>query len=104
MKHFTFKQCAVALCLGLASFLPGQSIATNAPDVSSPIGMELATQEESGYAFASWNTHAEYEQIHKNDDGTYFGNRSKQMGFRLPENAEGVYLKASLKVKIYRLI
>ena len=49
MRHFTFKQCAVALCLSLATFLPGKSIATNAPDVSSPIGMEL--EEEEGTTF-----------------------------------------------------
>lgn len=96
MKHFTFKQCALALCLGLASFLPGQSIATNAPDVSRPIGMELAAQEESGYAFASWNTHAEYTKIYRDDNG-YSGNRGKEMQFLLPENAEGVYLKVSLQ-------
>ena len=51
MKHFSLKQCALALCLGLASFLPGQSVATNAPDVSSPIGKELAAEEGSGYFF-----------------------------------------------------
>lgn len=49
MKHFTFKQCALALCLGLASFLPGQSIATNAPNVSSPIGMELGEEEKDTF-------------------------------------------------------
>ena len=49
MKHFTFKQCALALCLSLASFLPGQSIATNAPNVSSPIGMELGEEGETSF-------------------------------------------------------
>ena len=98
MKHFTLKQCALALCLGLASFLPGQSIASNAPDVSSPIGITLAEQEESGYAFKSWNTHAEYQQIYKNSNGTYNGSRSKQMWLELPsETSSKVYLKASLK-------
>ena len=98
MKQFTLKQCALALCLGLASFLPGQSIATNAPDVSSPIGITLAEQEESGYAFKSWNTHAEYERIYKNSNGTYTGSRSKQMWLELPpETSSKVYLKASLK-------
>lgn len=97
MKHFTFKQCALALCLGLASFLPGQSIATNAPDVSSPIGMELTAQEESGYAFEPGNTHAEYTQIPKNSDGTYNHSRGKQMWLELPsETSSKVYLKARL--------
>ena len=49
MKHFTLKQCALALCLGLASFLPGQSIATNAPNVSSSIGMELGEEGETTF-------------------------------------------------------
>ena len=95
MKHFTLKQCALALCLGLASFLPGQSVATNAPDVSSPIGMTLAAQEESGYAFESGNTHAEYTQIYKYGDG-YSGDRFKQMWLGLPSGSSMVYLKASL--------
>ena len=77
MKHFTFKQCALALCLGLVSFLPGQSIASNAPDVSSPIGITLAEEEESGYAFESGNnTNAEYLQINSS--------RGKQMRLSLP--------------------
>ena len=98
MKHFTFKQCAVALCLSLATFLPGKSIATNAPDVSSPIGITLAEQEESGYAFASWNTHAEYTQIYNNGNGTYRGSRGKQMWLELPsETSSKIYLKARLK-------
>ena len=94
MKHFTLKQCAFALCL--AAFLPGLSMVSNAPDVSYPIGMELATAEESGYAFTSWNTHAEYTKIYREDNG-YSGERNKQMWFELPESSQGVYLKASLE-------
>ena len=97
MKHFTFKQCALALCLGLASFLPGQSIATNAPDVSHPIGMELTEQEESGYAFTSASDDAECIAVFESGNG-YNETKNKTITLQLPSSeADAVWFKIYLK-------